>query len=113
MNREPLRIQVDARLHEIHSRNDCQREARRLLPQALLRIGEARIHNRLGPLLTASELELLARIGGPRFARAANARFKRQLEWKLFERLWWASPFPHLEWERPARTDRPILRPLR
>jgi hypothetical protein len=110
MNGRVLRIRLEARLHELHTRSDCQGEARRLLPDALRLVGEAQVRRRLDDdLATPGELEVLARAGGQRFAKRAGARFKRQLEQKLFDRIWWASPFPRLERETAPRTREPLL----
>lgn len=95
-----MRIQLNARLGELHTSRDCHREARRLVPEALHRIGEALTRERLLGLATPAELRLLAGIAGRRFASRANAQFKRRLQGKLFDRLWWTSPFPGFDRDR-------------
>jgi len=91
-----MRIYLQARLEDLRTHNDCRVEARRLVPDALRAIGEALVYRQALPELTQIERLFLVGAAGRRFANRANAKFKRQLEQKLFERIWWAAPFPQL-----------------
>ena len=95
-----MRIHLNARLGEPHTSRDCHREARGLVPEALHQIGEALTQERLFRLSAPAELRLLAGIAGRRFASRANAQFKRWLQGKLFDRLWWTSLFPGFDRDR-------------
>jgi len=97
-----MRIHVRARLEDLQTHRDCRREARRLVPAALRAIGEAIAYERAPPELTEIEKLFLIGAAGRNFVQRATDAFRRQLEQKLFEQLWWAAPFPSF--------DRSVLR---